>query len=65
MTKRILKIIVWILCFPLLFPAIFCIPIIAIYAVSKYIFTGKEDQDIFFAPMEWVINLPYNITEKW
>lgn len=65
MIKRILKIIAWGLSFPLIIPAVLCIPLIAIYALAKYIITGVQDQDIFFAPMEWVINLPYNITEKW
>lgn len=65
MIKRIFKIIVWLICFTLLFPAVFCMPIIAIYTLAKYIITGKEEQDIFFAPMEWVMNLPYNLTEKW
>ena len=65
MIKRILKVIVWALCFPLLFPTVILSPLLGIYLLFRFIITGKDDVDIFFKPMEWVINLPYNITRKW
>jgi len=64
MIKRILKVIVWTLCLPLLFIVALCMPLLVIYALAKYVITGVEDMDIFFAPIGWVINLPDNITEK-
>ena len=66
MIKRILKIIIWLLCFPAIFPAVIIgIPICAFIEVVIYIKTGKDsDLDIIFAPMEWAINLPYKFTDR-
>lgn len=64
MFKRILEVALVLILFPLLFPAIFLIPPIAIYVAIKYIITGEENLDLVFSPMTWVIDLPHNIIDK-
>jgi len=66
MIKRILKVIIWLVCFPIIFPAIIIgLPIGALIEVGIYIVTGEDNGlDIVFAPIEWAINLPYEFTDR-
>jgi hypothetical protein len=66
MIKRILKIIIWLICFPLIFPAVIIgLPFCALIEFVIYIITGKDNEfDIAFAPILWAISLPYKLTDR-
>ena len=65
--KRISKVLIVLICYPLLFPAVFIgLPIAAFIELGLYIIKGVEfDGDITFMPMEWTIELPYYFTDKY
>ena len=65
MIKRILKVLIVLVCFPVLFLVVIVLPLIMVIAVVKYIVKGGEvDFDMIFKPMEWAINLPYYFTDR-
>lgn len=57
MIKRILKVIMFIVCFLLLGLACFTIPIRAIYVLIKYIITGKKDIEFITVFVDRVLNI--------
>ena len=62
MLKRIINVLIWVLCCPLLFFSILGIAFISIYILFIYIVSGKEvDIEKVFIPMDFVIELPYKI----
>lgn len=66
MIKRILKIIMFIICFVLIGLAVFTIPVISIYVLIMYIFTGKENEDLIFIAVDRVMNIDINfIDDLW
>lgn len=40
------------------------VPFMALYALVKYIITGYEDEDVYFSVVEWVLDIPYRITDQ-
>ena len=65
MCKRILFIILYIVCFPVLFLAIPLTLLFSVIAVILYIINGDEDEkliDFAVIPLEFCILLPYFIT---
>ncbi len=65
MIKRIIKVAIWAICYPLIFVAVLSMPITAMYSLIRYIVTGSGNEDVIFLPMDWAIDLPYNIIDKW
>ncbi len=66
MKKRIFKVLIALICFPLIFPAVLIgLPIAAFIELGLYIVKGVEfNGDITFMPMEWVAELPCKITDR-
>jgi hypothetical protein len=56
----------FIICFVLIGLAVFTIPIISIYVLIMYIFTGKENEDLIFIAVDRVMNIDINfIDDLW
>jgi hypothetical protein len=64
MKRRILFVVVYALCFPILMLSVFTIAITGIIALAIYIFNGDKDDtlvDFVQKPIAWAIDLPYKI----
>lgn len=55
MIKRILKVIMFAICFLLLGLACITIPIMSIYVLIRYILTGKVNEDYITVATDWVM----------
>lgn len=64
MKKRLIFVILCVLCYPLVYTAIFFMFPIGIYALVKYIITGEGTIESVFRPFNWVTNLPNKIIAK-
>ena len=66
MIKRFLKIMILLASFPiLLLTVLIGLPIGGLIEISIYIVTGKDNEfDITFAAIDWAIELPYKLTDK-
>ena len=64
MLKRIVKVAIFLTCYPLVVPAVVCVIILAIYSALRYVAIGEQNTDIIFTPMEWTFDLPFNIIDK-
>lgn len=60
------KMIIWLICLPISLTIILIgFPISCLIEICIYIVTGKDNElDIVFAPIEWALELPYKITDK-
>jgi hypothetical protein len=66
MIKRILKVIMFAICFLLLGLACLTVPIRAVYVLIKYVITGKEDIEFITIAVDRVLNININfIDELW
>ena len=54
----------FVICFLLIALAAFTIPVISIYVLIKYIFTGKWNEDIIFIAVDWVMNIDIDFIDK-
>jgi hypothetical protein len=64
MIKRILKVIMFMICFLLLGLACFTIPITTAYVIIKYILTGKADTDYITVAIDWVMYVPIDFIDE-
>lgn len=70
MLRRLIFFIVYALCFPLLFVAVFILPIIGLVCMFIWIIKGDKNDvlmDWILSPVTFVINLPYKLTgiDEW
>ena len=52
------------ICFVLMALASFTIPIISIYVLIKYILTGKENENLIFIVVDWVMNIDIDFIDE-
>lgn len=65
MSRRILFILTFILCLPVVIVCLFSITVTWIWALVVFIFRGDDNDklmDFMLQPFLWSINLPYKIT---